>query len=555
MNCIRSVAVVAGPLLEFTKTATQCFNIVPSQGSCPRDRLVDFDYSIQSAVGIVSTGVTQECSDSGADRVKPLVYARLARGGKTTFLIYLFEALKEVRCAPILITFNGHFFRSPGESQLQALIRLLSVAMTDINPADSHNYSYRGKDDLLEHIKKTADGLPVVLLIDELNSLSYGRPLDADASYFLKRYFLDRRGYYLVFTSHILLDLDEVILNRSVLGGGAYMQSTCNPPSPRLFLTVHQPLSTDKQVLREMSEECEALTPAEIAIYGGIPSLIYVSKGRGKVTTPTQRFVSQKISVEAHNELSVLQKFIKEVLTGRRIHTDDDVRQFDMFSSIRDDGLAWWPLCYISCILDLFPSVIGNIPFNDLVHDHLRVQATRTESGLDWELIVQSGLLLHCIDAKVNGTGGPFDIVEWGVKPDVLCIALPAECVTLDGAQTAITARMGRLRRPTIAIVTFAYARFPDYDGLLAYRSVDGSSLRVIGFQCKLNRSYPKRDAPGGWMEKSFLLRGNAPLTADQKRGWEYCSKETIISKVLGHSLSPLYPAHWPQSGATDEFD
>eukprot|EP01033_Poteriospumella_lacustris_P015753 gene15753-11278_t len=463
--------------LDFTKPVTQCSNIVPSTGSCPRNKLVDFDSSIQDAVEIVRTGLTLECNESGAERVKPLVNARLARGGKTSFLIYLFEELKRGGCAPILISFNGNFLRSPGESQLQALIRLLSVAMTDIDPADSTKYSYGGEEALLAQIANTADGLPVVLLIDELNSLSCGEPLDVEASHFLKRFFLDRQGYYLVFTSHILLELDEVYINRPAIGGGAYMRSPHNSPSPRYFLTVHQPLSTNEQALRAMSDECGALTPAEIAIYGGIPSLIYVSKGRGRVTSPRQRFEAQKIFVKEENQLSVLQQFISE-----------------------------------------------------------------------------SGLLLRCIDAKVNGTRGPFGIVEINAKPDVLCIALPAEWTTLDGTLAAITARMGGLERATIAIVTSAYSKFPDYDGFVVYRSVDGS-LRVFGYQCKLNRAYPKRDVADDRVEKSFLLRGNAPFPDNMKRGWEYCGKETIISTVLGHSLAPLYPAQWTQPGATDEFD
>ena len=44
------------------------------------------------------------------------------------------------------------------------------------------------------------------------------------------------------------------------------------------------------------------------------------------------------------------------------------------------------------------------------LYAHLIVHATRTETGLDWELIVQCALLLHCINAKVNGLGGPFGI-------------------------------------------------------------------------------------------------------------------------------------------------
>jgi hypothetical protein len=259
------------------------------------------------------------------------------------------------------------------------------------------------------------------------------------------------------------------------------------------------------------------------------------------------------IYVKEAQQLPVLQQFISEVMTGERTHRDPAVRQFDMFSSILKDRLSWWPLCYISCILELFPSVIIDIPFFETMHEHLRVQATKVETGLDWELIVRSALLLRCIDAKVNGTRGPFDIVEPYAKPDVLCVTLPGECTTLDLARVKIATEMGKLRRVTVAIFTPAYSKFPDNDGFVAYRSLEGL-VRVFGYQCKLNRANPKHDAALEWVEKAFLLRGNAPSEDNKKRNWEYCGKEFII-KLLGKSLEPLYPANWEPTKTTDEYD
>ena len=119
---------------------------------------------------------------------------------------------------------------------------------------------------------------------------------------------------------------------------------------------------------------------------------------------------------------------------------------------------------------------------------------------------------------------------------------LPAELNTLDLAMTQIQVVMEAQQRATVAIFTSGYAKFPDYDGLVAYRSI-GAGLRLFGYQCRLNRAYPKRDATTGMVQKSFLFRGNASLTDNQKRGWEYCSKERIIKDVLCYSLASLYPA------------
>ena len=50
---------------------------------------MDINASIDAAVKIVMENVKIESNESGGVRLlKPLVYARLARGGKTTFLIY-----------------------------------------------------------------------------------------------------------------------------------------------------------------------------------------------------------------------------------------------------------------------------------------------------------------------------------------------------------------------------------------------------------------------------------------------------------------------------------
>jgi hypothetical protein len=400
--------------------------------------------------------------------------------------------------------------------------------MTNIDPDYSADYSFKGQEALMDHIERTAGGAPVVLLIDELNILPKGEPLDSTASRFLKQFFLDKKDRYLVFTSHILMDLNDHNF------AGAYWST----PSQRDYFSVHQPLSMDESLLRAMSEDCRSLTPVEISLFGGIPSLIFASKSYGGgIESTTHRFLAQRISIAEAEQMSVLQEFILEVLDGRRIHRGS-VRKFDVFSSILETHLVWWPLCYIFCILDLFPSVLGlnNNPLTQL-YSHLIVYATRAETGIDWELIVQCALLLHCINAKVNGLGGPFRICELRCKPDILCLSLVAECNSLVSARDIITAEMLKLENATIAIFTPTCARFPAFDGFIAYRG--NGHVRVFGYQCKLNRAYPKHDAPCEWPEKAFLLRGNAPPNGNQRRGWEYCSDEFIKTSVLGHSLAP----------------
>lgn len=442
--------------------------------------------------------------------------------------------------APIFISFNGGFKPREEESQLDALVRLLSMQLMSSTPTNPYAYKY-AQDDLLGHIQRTAGDSKVILLIDELNMLA-GGPLGAEVVDFLKQHFLDKAGRYLVFTSHVPLNTDEISNYKLA---PYYPTST---PSPRGVVTVHQPHSIELEHLRAMPG-CQSLTSAEVAIYGGIPSLIYSAKGHDAYT-PRQRFLSQHIEIVSDKQTAVLGWFIRQVLGD-----DDGVisaesahfTQFYSFASIPTANEAWWPMCYISCILNLFP-VLRTLPFAELVEIHLNSAASRVASGVDWELIVQAALMLRCIDAKINGTTGPFDIAERGVFPDVECHTLVGEITTLDQAHSAIITKLKDVKRPTIILFACSYADFPDYDGFIAYASP--SRPRIFGHQEKRGRAYPKRPAPAGdWINKSLHLRGIAPAKANQLRGWVYLSRMEILH-LLGSSLKPLYPAAWPDPPA-----
>ena len=70
----------------------------------------------------------------------------------------------------------------------------------------------------------------------------------------------------------------------------------------------------------------------------------------GRIQSVIHRFLAQRIYIEGVKQMSALQKFILEVLDGRRIH-DRSVCKFDIFVTILETHLVWWPLCYIFCIL------------------------------------------------------------------------------------------------------------------------------------------------------------------------------------------------------------
>jgi hypothetical protein len=157
-------------------------------------------------MNIINNNQIDRCgATSGANRVPPLVVSRLARGGKSTFLRLLFDRLKEQGYVPIVINFNGSFARRPGESNLEAVLRLICIQLLPVGSWDPStvvcNQQY-----LLKYISDNCNNRKIVLLIDELNVL--GVPLDNATSVMLKEHFLDKTGYFLVFSTHVALDLE-----------------------------------------------------------------------------------------------------------------------------------------------------------------------------------------------------------------------------------------------------------------------------------------------------------------------------------------------------------
>ena len=103
--------------LKFSKSILDCVNFKHVPSECPKDKLVDIDDAFKAAMAIVEKQTPLRGSSS--TRIPPLVFSRLARGGKTTLLRLLFDELKhdeKKRYAPIIIDFNGDFERRKDES-------------------------------------------------------------------------------------------------------------------------------------------------------------------------------------------------------------------------------------------------------------------------------------------------------------------------------------------------------------------------------------------------------------------------------------------------------
>ena len=473
-----------------------------------------------------------------AQRVRPLMISRLARGGKTTILSLLFDELKrhDVRrldVRVIFITFNGssNFQSRQGESQRNAILRVIATQLVDIGDNDPLNIEC-DEDELDKYIGE----LPFVLLIDELNALS--APVDGDAGGMLRRLFLDKHNRYLVFTTHIPISLEPC--------ASQYMMSSSAPSSPRGCLTVHIPQCVDLNSLRNMSVQCESLTPSEVMLYGGIPSLIYSIKAMGEMN-PDVRF-SKKIFPRSCRDQNMLKSFIMSVVDGV---PRSDVAIFDEFAVVPEENKIRWPLCYIACILGAFEENEATRAVCDNCAS-LSTYAQTTESGKEWECVLNIAIIFRCLYQSYWGSDSPFSIVPSGIKTTVIFRTIPPEYKTPSSVKKFIE-HSSKLSFPSVLVLVPSYSKFPDVDGFVVYCVDPTTKPLIYGYQAKTLRSYPKRNCPE-WMEEGFLLRGKSPAMGSLRKGWNYMSHGDVL-RLLGYSLAPMYPASWHEYPSTDAFD
>ena len=523
--------------VPFSKSILDCVNFKSGPSDCPGDRLVDIKRPIDDAMAIVNKLTMQIGSVS--TRIPPLVFTRLARGGKTTLLKLLFDRLKndvKARYAPIIINFNGNFGRRAEESYLDALMRLIATQLVDVPAKDAGNIVC-DETALLKHIDETSKGMRVVLLIDELNSLC--SPVDLATSVFLKDHFLDAANRYLVYSTHVPMEVDSHSSSMEPRQG-----------SRRGYKTVHLPKSYELKDLRKMSEECSSLNECEAALYGGIPSLIYSSMSPD-AESPKDRFTREMRNMKFDKDLplSLLKEFVRSILTGNPISDD----RFDRFSDFSKDKKHVWPLCYIACMANQFttvPEVASPcVALVKLIDINLAAHTEQIRTGKAWEVIVKVAVILRCLDAQLNQRSNPFGVIPLS-RPafQTIVVQMDEQVETLDAAREFIKARLVKRTSPTLFVFTPRYPTFPDLDGFVSFVDPSSSSpTTTVAYQCKQGNATAPVPVPA-WINLAYLLRGKAPKTtrgAQDELNWEYPDAVWMMLNLLGYSLSPVYPREW----------
>ncbi len=321
---------------HLTVEVSKTYRCASTPNDCPEP--IGLQDTIAEAMDIISSHIDKSTCSSGTYRKPPILISRLARGGKTTALLALFDRLKDDGNNVMFISFNNssNFMRLEEESEEEAFYRVIAAQLVDSN-------GYEGKvvpdwETLDRHIGVR----PFVLLVDEINALSF--PVSGKLSIILKKYFLDKANRFLVISSHFPVDL-ELEFNRESAG------------SLRSCEVLSLPTCTKIKLIRKMSDKCSHISVPTVAYYGGFPSLLY-SRFQNEDFDPDQWFLRSKFAaVKSKN--SFLPDFVDELLEGKLMLTHADIRGFDKLASLRTiyvggrkEQRIHWPLCYIHCILE-----------------------------------------------------------------------------------------------------------------------------------------------------------------------------------------------------------
>lgn len=457
----------------------------------------------------------------------------------------------------ITITTNENFHPRQDESWFQALVRRIAYQMVQTTDTDA-DYLFRCElRDLLGRLNEVNQrNKTVVLLIDELNKM--GVPLDRETSSFLTDNFLDRKGRYLIFSSHVQLPVDFPAPTAA---------ASFTSPSGRTMLTLPLPFCTDRDVLENMLGG-SSVTDLQITLSVGIPSLLYVMmRPTRKEMTFQQRFddvmrnslgtfsrSEAEKKIVADNKHRLLSEFITTIVDGTR---GEGI--FEAFST--PVGARWrFPLPYIPIILQFLGENHATRLF-----ESLKASAEAVETGRDWEMVITFSIYIRSLAAKycqrdIEGEQllGPFDIASQGVE-NVEVITIPQNRTTVDEAVQFI--REATEKGKTIYIFQLAYSKFPDFDGFVSYRRKQKrrreelEAVTIHGYQCKLTRGYPRHPVDTHSIAQGWFLRGGRTINTPVHNGWAFPTVDQIETKLLGFGLRLLHPLVWGTVPESDSFD
>jgi hypothetical protein len=530
---------------NFTRTPDQCRNSKPEQNE---PRFIRVHETIEQCIEVVGNNVILETNPRF--RKPPLCISRLARSGKTTILYYLFEALKKQNDTDVIsISLNGNseFTRRDGESALQCITRQIALQLTDLLKGVKPEEVEVDDEALKECIDSYAVTNPenkLVLLIDELNML--GSPIDLQASKFLKDIFLDPMNRYLVYTTHVPLAIDRDVNSNALTGS-----------SLRVVKSVDMPMSINSEELQEMFEtKTVQVQRADPVLYLGIPALIFSMK-RGDVKLEERVASSFNAWTEQYGiptdaqKAALLKDFLVDFLKGS-VESAGQLKFFDQFSSIDREDKKSFPLSYVGPVIAKLANPLSSLSIiyrvESLIKEDIPVSFKKSQSGEEWERIVELATLLQCL--LIEQTKGPFIFmrkVESKIRK-IFYDELPNRIETLDQAYEFIKVAIAREAPLTLTVYRPRNVRYNHLDCMFVYKPVSGPE-RITGYQVKRgekkisNEDLVKPFKQYDWLEEVFWILGKPSKRAENSYEKVAILNENELKQLLGYSLEPFLPS------------
>lgn len=489
-------------------------------GSC--EHPVGVEEAVDKAVSIATAALAAPATSTSL-RKSPLVLCRCARGGKTTVLNGIHNALKKRGVRTLLISFNDGFARLNGESEEHALYRLITNKLNGSFGTDRRR--------LIDW--ETLSGFigsgSFVLLIDEINRL---RPTVSATMYsILTRYFLDPQNRYLIMSSHIPIHINEIRESSHLW--------SISTASNRLIKLLQMPSSHSVDALRNMHPDCNVLTPDMVAFYGEVPSIIYAVLSNVGENTDTR--VNTAFHGEALSD-RLFSDFAKTLIYGK---PDTEIlKKFAWFCSHTIDsgdhsgpGFVW-PLCYIAAIMAFF-----RLPLAKRIREaimQLKYSADIESAGIAWEVVVRVALMLqlHCV-AYDDSVECPLNLCDVGEAKRATVLLHALNVNTVEDAGRSIAEFASTHKQHALVLFYPMSSTFPQFDLFVAHIK-QGDVVNVSGVQCKEGKASADGIVPAWVTKGGYLLRQTPVETTNstpKSRRWTSLTRKEM-KELLGFSLS-----------------
>jgi len=338
-------------------------------------------------------------------------------------------------------------------------------------------------------------------------------------------FFLDRPGRYLCFSTHWDLDLSEVLGQVGTV------------PSPRGRCVVTVARTTKLATLRLVAN----VNPVEVALYAGLPGLIYSIK-TSPYYNPHQRLLER---VKKESVVSNVANFVTQFCTGNSIPS---FSSFSEFTYRDEQDKVVWPLCYVEPFLTLLDEPeLANL----IVNVTNACALPSTDTGLEWEYIARVAVAMVAFSTGFRELTSAESLVMGKMRhfrPRLVIENLPRNIETIEDALEYIDIEISKLPpsdTPILFLALPTFSNFPLFDGIIRFVA---KTLRFWrGLQMKLSRGLPTVDCPEN--VHGVLLRGDPPSRASQpttRAGWTYLSLAETMA-FLPHSMHSLLPHEWKQ--------